>query len=35
MGLEEKRIHNETLLRGAGVKEKELKKANDLAKQAS
>jgi len=32
MGLEEKRIHNETFLRGAGIKEKELKKANDLAK---
>lgn len=35
LGLEEKRIHNETLLRGAGVDDKGIKKANDLAKAAS
>jgi hypothetical protein len=32
MGLEEKRIQGETFLRGAGVKQSEITKANDLAK---
>ena len=35
LGLEEKRVHNETLLRGAGVGEKDLKRAYDNAKQSS
>ena len=33
--LEEKRQHNEALLRGAGIEEKDLKRAEDLAKYAS
>ena len=33
--LEEKRKHNEALLRGAGIEEKELLRANNLATSAS
>ena len=33
--LEEKRQHNEALLRGAGIEESELRKADTLAKNAS
>lgn len=34
-GLEEKRQHNEALLRGAGIEEKELRKAHKMAETAS